>query len=90
MAVSGEWRQVMRGRYEQLRTGLAPTAPQLESQGDGFGLRSAPVPGAATLIPGDFLRQIARKIADVPFEWLARRASGSGVPLCSSLFALCD
>ena len=81
MAAKGEWRQVMKGGYEQLRTGLAKIEPQLESQGDGFGLRSAPIPGAATLIPGDFLRQIARKITDVPFEWLARRASGSGVPL---------
>jgi len=74
MAAKGEWRQAMKGGYEQLRTGLATIEPQLESQGDGFGLRSAPAPGAAALVPGDFLRQIAPKTRDVPPECLARRS----------------
>ena len=68
-----EWWQVLKGRNER-RTWLAATAPQLESQGDGFDLRSAPVPGATTLIPSDFLRQIARNTTDAPLEWAARRA----------------
>jgi hypothetical protein len=74
MAVNGEWWQMLKGCHEWLRTWLATTAPELQSQGDGLGLRGAPVPGAATLVPGGFLRQIARKTIDVPLEWLARRA----------------
>ena len=73
MAVNGEWWQLLKGRCERLLTRLATTAPELESHGDGFGLRSAPVPGAATLVPGDFLRQISRKTTDTPPEWLTLR-----------------
>jgi hypothetical protein len=51
MAAKEEWWQVLKGRHKRLRTWLATTAPQLKSQVDGFGLRSAPVPGAATLAP---------------------------------------
>jgi len=33
-----------------------------------------PVPGAATFVSSDFLRQIIRKTIDIPLEWSARRA----------------
>ena len=33
LAVTTDWWQVLKGCYERLRTGLAATAPQLESQG---------------------------------------------------------
>jgi hypothetical protein len=64
LAVKAEWWQVLKGRYE--RTWLATTTQQLESQGDGFGLQTTPVPGAATLVPSRFLRQIARQTTDDP------------------------
>gem|GEM_PF-4579825 len=66
MAVNGECWHLLKGRCERLLTRLATTAPELESHGDGFGLRSAPVPGAATLVPGYFLRLIDRKTTDAP------------------------
>jgi hypothetical protein len=34
LAVKAEWWAVLKGRYERLRTWLATTAPQLESQGN--------------------------------------------------------
>lgn len=34
LAVTAEWWQVLKGCYERLRTWLAATAPQLESQGN--------------------------------------------------------
>jgi hypothetical protein len=34
LAVKAEWWQVLKGCYERLRTWLAATAPQLDSQGD--------------------------------------------------------
>ena len=40
LAVKAEWWQVLKGCYERLRTWLAATAPQLESQGNFLRLLS--------------------------------------------------
>jgi hypothetical protein len=74
MAVNGEWWQMLKGCYERLRTWLAITAPQLEPKATVLVCGVRPVPGAATFVSSDFLRQIIRKTIDIPLEWSARRA----------------
>ena len=53
--------------WRQLRRSWNPKATVLVC-----GVR--PVPGAATFVSSDFLRQIIRKTIDIPLEWSARRA----------------